>query len=84
MGRPARYERIALQQFGRPGLELHSAFMTFQLLMRVVNSMAVLTTNVYYTRRLARPLWAVVGPIHRRMIPYLLGGAASFPRPAPG
>ena len=64
-------------------LELHSVFMTFQRLRRVVNSMAVLTTNVYYTRRLARPLWAVVGPIHRRMIPYLLVGAASFPRPAP-
>jgi len=65
-------------------LELRSAFMTAQLILRVASSTAVLTTNVYYTRHLAHPLWTAVGPIHRQMIPYLLGRAASFPRPATG
>jgi hypothetical protein len=62
-------------------LELRSAFMTAQLILRVASSTAVLTTNVYYTWRLAHPLWAAVGLIHRQMIPYLLGRAASLPRP---
>jgi hypothetical protein len=62
-------------------LELRSAVMTAQLILRVASSTAVLTTHVYYTRRLAHPLWAAVGLIHRRMIPYLLGRAASLPRP---
>lgn len=60
-------------------LELHSTLMTAQLILRVASSAAVLTTHVYYTRRLARPLWASVGLIHRQMVPYLLGRAASFP-----
>jgi hypothetical protein len=65
-------------------LELRSAFMTAQLILRVASSTAVLTTNVYYTQRLAHPLWAAVGLIHRQMIPYLLGRAASLPRPTTG
>jgi hypothetical protein len=63
-------------------LELRSAFMTAQLILRVASSTAVLTTHVYYTRRLAHPLWTAAGLIHRQMIPYLLGRAASFPPPA--
>jgi hypothetical protein len=63
-------------------LELRSALMTAHLILRVASSTAVLTTHVYYTRRLAHLLWAAVGPIHRQMIPYLLGRAASLPRPA--
>jgi hypothetical protein len=65
-------------------LELRSAVMTAHLILRVASSTVVLTTNVYYTRPLAHPLWAAVGPIHRQLIPYLLGRAASFPRPATG
>jgi hypothetical protein len=76
--------RIASTEPDAVHLELRSAFMTAQLILRVASSTAVLTTNVYYTRRLARPLWAAVGLIHRHMIPYLLGRAASFPRPATG
>jgi hypothetical protein len=60
-------------------LELRSALMTAQLILRVASSKAVLTTHVYYTRRLAHPLWAAVSLIHQQMIPYLLGRAASFP-----
>ena len=62
-------------------LELRSAVMTAHLILRVASSTAVLTTHVYYTRPLAHPLWAAVGPIHRQMIPSLLGRAASLPRP---
>jgi hypothetical protein len=65
-------------------LKLRSPLMTAQLILRVTSSTTVLTTHVYYTRSLARPLWAAVGLIHRQMIPYLLGRAASFPRPATG
>lgn len=61
-------------------LELRSSFMTAQLILRVTSSMAVLTTHVYYTRPLARPLWAVVSLIHQQMVPYLLGRAATSSR----
>jgi len=65
-------------------LELRSAVMTAHLILRVASSTAVLTTHVYYTQPLAHPLWAAVGPIHRQMIPSLLGRAASLPRPTTG
>lgn len=40
----------------------------------------VLTTFVYYRRRaLARIVWTVVGPLHRRVAPYLLERAATAP-----
>jgi hypothetical protein len=74
--------RIASREPDEVRLELHSAFMKVQLALRLSNSKAVWSTNVYYTRPLARPLWAAVGVIHRRMVPYLLGRAASLPRPA--
>jgi hypothetical protein len=39
------------------------------------------TTNLHYVRPIARLLWAVVGPIHRRVLPYLLKRAvSSLPR----
>ncbi|GCE15468.1 DUF2867 domain-containing protein [Tengunoibacter tsumagoiensis] len=72
--------RIASREPDAIRLELHSTFMTAQLILRVASSTVVLTTNVFYTQRLARPLWAAVGMIHRQMIPYLLRRAASFPR----
>jgi hypothetical protein len=62
-------------------LELRSALMTAHLILRVAGSTAVLITNVHYIQRLAHPLWAAAGLIHRQMIPYLLGRAASLPRP---
>jgi Protein of unknown function (DUF2867) len=62
-------------------LELRSALMTAHLILRVAGSTAVLITNVHYTQRLAHPLWTAAGLIHRQMIPYLLGRAASLPRP---
>lgn len=59
-------------------LELHSALMNAQLALHLANSTAVWNTNVFYTKSLARPLWAVVGVIHRQIVPSLLGRAASF------
>jgi len=72
--------RIAERSPDAIRLELRSSFMTAQLILRVTSSMAVLTTHVYYTRPLARPLWAVVSLIHQQMIPYLLGRAATSSR----
>jgi hypothetical protein len=34
------------------------------------------STYVFFTRRRSRLIWAVVGPLHRRVAPYLLGRAA--------
>lgn len=40
-------------------------------------STAVMTTYVFYVRRKpARVVWALVGPLHRRIAPYLLERAA--------
>lgn len=38
---------------------------------------AVATTFLFYERPLTRLLWRVVGPLHRRISPYLLGRAAA-------
>lgn len=38
---------------------------------------ATLTTFLFYERRRTRLLWLVVGPLHRRVAPYLLTRAAS-------
>jgi hypothetical protein len=37
----------------------------------------VLTTFVYYRHPAARIIWAIVGPLHRRVAPYLLRRAAA-------
>jgi Protein of unknown function (DUF2867) len=46
---------------------------------RVDATTARLTTFVHYQRPLARVVWAVVGPLHRRVAPYLLARAAARP-----
>ena len=38
---------------------------------------ATVTTFLFYGRRRTRLLWLVIGPLHRRIAPYLLGRAAS-------
>ena len=40
---------------------------------------ARLATFVVYQRRLARIVWAIVGPVHRRVAPYLMERAAIRP-----
>lgn len=72
--------RIASNDAEMIRLESHSSLMTAWLILRVTGSTVVLSTNVDYARRMSRPLWAAVGPIHRRTIPYLLGrGLSSLP-----
>ena len=46
---------------------------------RRTGHVAVFTTHVFFVRRPARAVWAIVGPLHRRIAPYLLerGVAAS-------
>jgi hypothetical protein len=59
-------------------LELRSALMTGQLLLRQTEpDLVVLTTEVFYRRRRASVLWSAVAPLHRQLIPILLGRAAS-------
>lgn len=72
--------RIASREPDEVRLELHSVLMNAQLALHLSSSTAVWSTNVSYRRPLARPLWAAVGVIHRQMVPYLLGRAASLPR----
>lgn len=74
--------RIVLTEPDATHLELRSALMVARLSLRVARSTTIWITNVHYTRSLARPLWTAVGLIHRQMIPYLLGRAASIPQHA--
>lgn len=74
--------RIASREAEEVRLELYSALMEAQLTLHLAGSAAVWNTNVSYTQPLARPLWATVGVIHRRIVPYLLRRAASLPQPA--
>jgi hypothetical protein len=62
-------------------LELHSALMKSQLALHLSGTTAIWSTDVYYTRPMARLLWVAVGVIHRQMVPRLLRRAASRPRP---
>jgi hypothetical protein len=50
---------------------------TAHIVLRVENARVVLASFVRYEKRMARPLWSVVQPVHHRTIPYLLGRAAS-------
>jgi hypothetical protein len=58
-------------------LGVDSFVLTAQLVVRVHDGLVVHATLVRYDRRVARVVWAVAAPIHRRVIPYLLGHAAT-------
>jgi hypothetical protein len=47
------------------------------ILRRTSPTCAAATTFVFYERSTARPLWVAVGPLHRRIAPYLLQRAAA-------
>ncbi|MBV9231660.1 MAG: DUF2867 domain-containing protein, partial [Chloroflexi bacterium] len=70
--------RIISRETNEMRLELHSALMTSQLALHLSTSTVVWSTHVYYKQPLARPLWAIVGVIHRQMVPYTLRRAASL------
>lgn len=44
---------------------------------RTCDTTATLTTFLFYTRSRTRLLWLLIGPLHRRVVPYLLRRAAS-------
>ncbi|MEV4807312.1 DUF2867 domain-containing protein [Nonomuraea sp. NPDC049421] len=66
-------------------LALSSPLMNAQLLFRVSDDALTLTTDIAYLDRAGWLIWALVAPVHRRMIPYLLTRAAAGRcRPCPG
>ncbi|QKG19566.1 DUF2867 domain-containing protein [Actinomadura verrucosospora] len=67
---------IAEREDGAVRLRLESALMTARLTLRLDGGAAHWATSVSYRRGSGRVLWAVVAPIHRLMVPYLLKRAA--------
>jgi hypothetical protein len=62
-------------------VEAASVLMTARLVLRLTAGTAVMTTDVRFTRWPARLVWALALPVHRRLVPYLLGRAARRPPP---
>jgi hypothetical protein len=60
-------------------VDAQSVLMTARLVLRLAEGAAVLTTNVCFSRPLARPIWTMALPVHRLLVPYLLGRAARRP-----
>ena len=57
------------------------------VLRRTSDTTATVTTFLFYARRSTRLLWLLIGPLHRRIAPYLMARAAEqlttrAPRPA--
>jgi hypothetical protein len=50
---------------------------TAHFLLKVESSRVLLTNFVRYEKSAARPIWSAVQPLHHRIVPYLLGHAAS-------
>ena len=57
-------------------LHTESVLLTALLVLRLSDNRVVVTSNVAYKTSLARPVWTMVKPIHRLMLPYLVGRAA--------
>jgi hypothetical protein len=55
---------------------------TAHIVFQVEGSRVVLASFVRYEKRWARPIWSAVQPVHHRIVPYLLGRAASRPQSA--
>ena len=62
-------------------LEQHSALMTARLVLRVTEQEVTWTTYVHYEHAAARAVWAIVGLLHRRIVPYSLRHAAGNSSP---
>jgi hypothetical protein len=50
---------------------------TAQFVLHLENSQVLLTNFVRYEKPAARQIWSAVQPLHHRIVPYLLGHAAS-------
>jgi len=55
---------------------------TAHIVLQLDSSRVVLASSVLYEKRGARPIWSAVPPVHHRIVPYLLGRAASHPQSA--
>jgi hypothetical protein len=63
-------------------LSVQSALLgTAHIVLQVAGSRVVLASFVRYETRAARPVWSAVQPLHQRIVPYLLGRAASRSQP---
>lgn len=63
-------------------LEAESTLLRAVVVMRRVEATWTFTTQLFYARRAQAPaLWTVVGPLHRRIAPYLLKGAVASDGP---
>lgn len=67
--------RIAETEADALRLELLSPLMTGQLILHAGQSTASVTTLVAHRHSAARMLWGAIAPIHRQLMPYLLGRA---------
>lgn len=56
-----------------------SRLVTARLFLQVKEARMVWTTQVIFDHVTARPVWAGLGPVHRRIVPYLLGRAVAQP-----
>ncbi|MFF1924035.1 DUF2867 domain-containing protein [Streptomyces sp. NPDC058221] len=63
-------------------LEARSGLITARNVVTVSATGVVWSTFVRYERRIARPVWAVVAPVHHLVIPYVLARANRRPRPS--
>ncbi len=62
-------------------LEARSPILTGHIVGRANTDQVVLTTFVHYKKRgIAPAVWALISPIHRRVVAYLLGRAADHPK----
>jgi hypothetical protein len=58
-------------------LEVQSALVTAQKVLRLEDSRVVITTFVRYERTLGRAIWSAIAPVHHQTEPYLLRHAAT-------
>jgi hypothetical protein len=56
---------------------------TAHFVLGLESSRTLLTNFVRYEKPAARPIWSAVQPLHHRIVPYLLGHAASHSQQAP-
>jgi hypothetical protein len=68
--------RVVESAPGAARLRVESPLMTAELSLHLAGATAVLRSSLTYRRAITRPIWAVVGLIHRRMIRHLLRRAA--------
>jgi hypothetical protein len=68
---------VVAESTGSVSLEQQSWLFGVVLLMCTGDGELTWTTSVTYRSRLSRPVWSVVGPIHRRFAPRALRRAAT-------